>query len=153
MLRAAFYKGTHAGMPGIYNRLVRAWERGPYSHVELVFNGDIAASSSFMDHGVRFKQIDFDTAKWDFIDLPECLADDARAWFTNHLGEPYDIMGNVHLVVGFAPEGRGKSFCSEAVAASLGFPDPWRFGPNALHSALSIFTRPASAGFSFCETD
>lgn len=135
-LRAAFYKGTRPGIPGIYNRAVRAWERGPYSHVELVFSGDIAASSSFMDGGVRFKQIDFDPVKWDFIELPEALAPQARKWFIDHEGEPYDLLGNLHLVIGFIPEWRGKSFCSEAVAASLGYSDPWRFGPNALYSVL-----------------
>lgn len=141
MLQAAFYKGTHAGFPGVYNRAVRAWERGPYSHVELTFNGDIAASSSFMDGGVRFKQITFDPDKWDFITLPDYLERDARKWFIKHNGEPYDIMGNVHFIIGFVGDDRGKSFCSEAVAAALGIPDPWRFGPNALAKALTIFNR------------
>ena len=35
--KAAFYKGTHPGVAGIYNRLVRWWTRSPYSHVELIF--------------------------------------------------------------------------------------------------------------------
>lgn len=134
--RVALYKGTRPGVPGIYNRAVRAWERGPYSHCEMIFSDGLAASSSFEDGGVRFKDIQFDTERWDFIGLPADLERSARDWFKDHEGEGYNLMGNVNHIVGFIPGSKGKSFCSEAVAASLGVPEPWRYGPNALASIL-----------------
>ena len=69
-MKAAFYKETRPGLPGIYNRLVRWWTKSPYSHVELVVSTGRAWSSSFEDGGVRSKLIDLDPAKWDLVDLP-----------------------------------------------------------------------------------
>lgn len=146
---AAFYKGTRPGWQGIYSRLVRWWGRGPYSHVELVFAGDIAASASFIDGGVRLKQIQFDPDHWDFIDLPDALEDDARRWFVDRIGEKYDIAGNIRFIFPPMRDGRRKWFCSEAIAAALKIPDPWRYEPNVLASTLRIYTHPASAGFLF----
>lgn len=148
-LRAAFYKGTHTGLPGIYNRLVRWWTRSQYSHVELIMPWGAAASSSAMDGGVRFKQIDFDPAKWDFVDLPIDLASAAEDWFNRHYGQPYDYLGNAHFVLSAIGDDKRKWFCSEACAAALGMPDPERFDPGTLYAALTYLTQPASAGFSF----
>jgi hypothetical protein len=146
-LRAAFYKGTHPGLPGAYNRGVRWWTRSPYSHVELVFDDGMAASSSAMDGGVRFKAIDFDPALWDFVPLPAALAPAARAWFAAHAGAGYDYMGNVHFVLSAIGNDAGRWFCSEAVGAALGMPDPERFDPGTLHAALTFINQPALAGF------
>jgi hypothetical protein len=134
--KAAFFKGTHAGLPGIYNRAVRLRGRGPYSHVELVFSDGMAASSSYMDGGVRFKQIDFSDGNWDFVDLPAAWEPAARQWFTDHLGKAYDLMGNVFLAVGFFPDSADKYFCSEAAGAALGIHEPFRFEPNTLYPVL-----------------
>jgi hypothetical protein len=137
-LRAAFYKGTHTGLPGVYNRLVRRWTRSPYSHVELIFADGQAASSSAMDGGVRFKAIDFDPALWDFVSLPAALAPAARAWFTAHGGQGYDYLGNAHFVLSAIGDEKMAWFCSEAVGAALGMPDPARFDPGTLHAALTF---------------
>lgn len=136
MFQAKFYLGTRPGLPGMYNRLVRNWEKGNFSHCELLFSDGVSASASFMDHGVRFKQIDYDDKKWITIDLPDHLEPAARAWFSQHEGDNYDLMGNLHLVIGFLPESRGKRFCSEAMAEALGVQEAWRFGPNALYVLL-----------------
>lgn len=134
--RAAFYKGTRPGLPGVYNHLVRKWERGPYSHCELIFSDGMSASASFEDKGVRFKAIDYTPENWDFIDLPPHLEGPARAWFEDHDGWSYDIRGNFHHVIGFIPASTKKKFCSSACAEALGMPTAWRFGPNALYAAL-----------------
>lgn len=136
-LRLALYKGTRPGIKGIYNRLVRWWTRSPYSHCELVFSDGIAASSSLEDGGVRFKMIAFDAARWDFIDLPAGLESGARAWFEQQAGKQYDLMGNLQFILACIPGSENKWFCSEAVAAALGIPDPWRFDPATLASALA----------------
>jgi hypothetical protein len=148
MLRAAFYKATHPGLPGVYNRVVRWWTKSTYSHVELVFPTGYAASSSYMDGGVRFKVIDFDPDLWDFVEIPRALEQQAWAWFEAHRGQPYDLLGNLRFVLAPVADDKKAWFCSEAVAAALGMPEPWRFDPGALHSALSLFNQPASAGFS-----
>lgn len=147
MLRAAFYKGTRPGLPGIYNRLVRWWTRSEYSHVEIVFPTGWAASSSFEDRGVRFKVIDFDPARWDFVDLPAHLEARAFLWFDDHRGQKYDSLGNLHFIVSPISDDKRKWFCSEAIAAALGIPDPWRYDPGTLASTLSALQQPAPAGF------
>ena len=153
-MKAAFYKGTRPGLAGIYNRLVRWWTKSPYSHVELIFYdgekcaGGLAASASNIDGGVRTKVIDFDPARWDFIDLPDELAERAWRWFREHDGAPYDLVGNLQFVLAPIPHSQRRWFCSEAVAAALGIPDPWRYSPGTLASALTLL-QPASAGFVF----
>lgn len=147
MLRAAFYRGTHAGMPGVYNRGVRWWTRSQYSHVELVFATGWSASASYMDGGVRFKVIDFNDDKWDFVDIPNVTEAQAWAWFEQHRGAGYDILGNVHFVLSAVGDDKSKWFCSEAVGAALGMPNPERFDPGTLHAALTFLNQPASAGF------
>ena len=134
--QVALYKGTRPGLPGIYNRAVRAWERGPYSHCEMIFSDGMAASSSFEDGGVRFKSIQFDTDRWDFISLPADQERRARYWFHDHESEGYNLMGNLNHIIGFISGSKDKSFCSESVAASLGISEAWRYGPNTLASIL-----------------
>jgi hypothetical protein len=96
-------------------------DNGPYSHDELVFSDGMSASASWMDDGVRFKEINFDPALWDFID---------------HEGEPYDLMGNLRFLCGVVREFPCGWFCSEAKAAALGLTEPWRYGPNGLANIL-----------------
>lgn len=145
--KAALYKGTRPGMAGVYNRLVRWWTRSIYSHAELVFAGGWCGSASFMDHGVRLKVIDFNPEHWDFIDLPAALEPAALDWFKQHRGAKYDIWGNLHFVISPVVHDTRRWFCSEAIAAALGLPDPWRYDPGVLASALTAFQTPPSSGF------
>jgi hypothetical protein len=133
---AYFFKGTHAGLPGVYNRAVRARGCGPYSHVELRFSDGLSASSSYMDGGVRFKDINFDPASWDVIALPAAWEAFARQWFEGHAGWGYDVMGNVFLALGFFRQSESKVFCSEAVAGALGIEQAFRLEPNTLYPVL-----------------
>lgn len=135
---AAFYKSTRPGWAGWYNRLVRWWERGKYSHVELIFSDGLAASSSYMDGGVRFKRIDFHPEHWDFIELPAYLEPLARNWFEANAGKRYDLLGNVRFLADFMQDDRSKWFCSEALAESIGMPESWRYGPNGLAAVLGF---------------
>mgnify|MGYP000656187073 CR=1 FL=1 len=145
-LAVAFYKGTRPGVAGLYNRLGRFLDRGPYSHCELLFSDGASASSSFLDGGVRFKAIGYSSENcWDFFELTQVLRSAvalqaaesrARGWFVDHMGLPYDVWGNIRFACGFARDSADAWFCSEAVAAALGFADPFRYGPNGLHSHL-----------------
>lgn len=142
-MRAAFYKSNRPGLHGLYNRAVRLWCSGPYSHCELVFSDGMSASASFADCGVRFKRIEFDPEKWDFVDLPDHLEPAARDWFAKHEGKPYDLLGNFGFLWRPIRGEEGAFFCSEAVMAALGAQEPWRFDPCAARSILSLIEVPA----------
>ena len=91
-MKLALYKGTRPGLAGIYNRVTRLIDRGPYNHCELVFTSVVSASASFLDGGVRFKQIGYTAAEnWDFLTLPSVLEFKAFLWFTQHKGPPYGL--------------------------------------------------------------
>lgn len=145
-LYAAFYKGTRPGVAGLYNRLVRKWERGNYSHVELVFSDGQCASASFEDKGVRFKKIDMDPERWDLVLLPKHLELGARLWFMQRSGKiKYDLFGQLRFLIMPITVGNDlrRVWCSEAVAAALDMPNPWRQGPNSLYDALVYFVQEA----------
>lgn len=139
--RAAFYRGIRPGLAGVYNRGVRRIDNGPYSHSELIFSDGLSGSASWMDKGVRLKQIVYDPSKWDFIDLPRELEAAARQWFIDHEGEPYDLRGNVRFLCGVVRESEKGKFCSEATMAALGFSEPWRYGPNGAAAILRDLVR------------
>lgn len=134
-MRIALYKAVRPGLPGLFNRGVRAWCRGQYSHGELIFSDGTSASSSWLDGGVRFKTIDFDPEHWDIfeIDGDEAIA---RQWFADHILDKFDVMGLVGFI--FRPfEGeKNKWFCTESVMAALGYPEAWRFDPCTLGAFL-----------------
>mgnify|MGYP006316188605 CR=1 FL=1 len=139
MMKIAFYKGTKTGLAGVYNRGVRWIEAGEYSHCELIFSDGISASSSFMDGGVRFKEIDYSLEKWDIIDIP--WADEARArkYFEVRAGKvKYNLRGNIHFIFGFIRGNTDGEFCSEACAGALGFNNPWQFPPNQLRNIIVL---------------
>lgn len=135
-MRVAFYKAIRPGIQAIYSHAVRLWTRSPYSHCEAIFSDGMAASSSFLDGGVRFKRIDFDPDHWDFVDV-DCDESPVRQWFEQHQGAGYDLIGNVGFVIGFVPDSKSKWSCAESVAAALGYPEPWRYSPAILHSCIS----------------
>lgn len=137
MLQIAFYKGRKR----LFNRLCSWWLRGKYSHAELVLGFNeagkaICASSSMMDGGVRVKHIDLNTDHWDLVSVPG-RHEFAWSWIRTHMGAGYDYLGLLGFVARALGHSQSRFVCSEAVAAMLGFPDPWRFDPCSLHSAIS----------------
>ncbi len=135
-MHVAFYKGTRPGLQGIYSRAVRFIDRGPYSHCELIFSDGLAASASFIDKGVRFKNIEFDDNHWDFIEIPWANESIARQWFLDHEGQPYDLSGNLHFILGPVPESKDEWFCNESISAAIGIQESWRVGPNGFYQIL-----------------
>lgn len=140
IVQVAFYKGRTR----LFNRAVAWWTRGPYSHCELVIQRepDGAAhcwSSSLMDGGVRSKVITLDPDHWDVVSLdvtPDKLVL-ALDWFEQREGSGYDVLGLLGFIWRAAADNSSRWFCSEALAAALGFIEPWRFSPNDLYAALS----------------
>ena len=140
-LTVALYKSTRPGMAGLYNRAVRLWTRSAYSHAELIFSDGMAASSSFLDGGVRFKRIAFDPDHWDFVEI---VGDEntVRQWFIDHEGKAYDLIGNLGFVIGFIRDGADKWSCAESIAAALGYLESWRYSPAILHSVITHQSPP-----------
>lgn len=146
-MQIAFYKGTRPGLAGLFNRAVRWWTRGPYSHCELVLwqqadGSAVCGSSSNLDGGVRRKVIVLDPARWDVFDIPWANQAAALDWFIRHDGEAYDSGG----LFGFVwrrgdGDDRSKWWCSESLAAALGFVDPWRICPNGLAALVKSINR------------
>jgi hypothetical protein len=138
-LTVALYKGTRPGMSGVMNRVGRYLDDGNYSHSELIIRG-LSYSSSFEDKGVRAKVINYSSVGcWDFIPIADPageLAAGALTWFYTHMGQPYDLLGNLHFVFGFVRNSDGRWFCSESTAAALGFHEPHRYGPSGLAAAI-----------------
>ena len=140
-MKLASYKGTRRGFKGLLNRAIRWWTNSIYSHNELVFEGynnsegaNLCASSSGSDGGVRFKFINLDPSKWDIctLDIPEYSQKQAMLWFSEHADQGYDYLGLFGFVGKRGIQDKKKWFCSEAIAASLGFKDPEQYTPGML---------------------
>ena len=138
-MKLAFYKGTHSGIKGLFNKLVRWWTNGKYSHVEAIIEEycdgtSLCASSSWIDGGVRFKVIDFkNDNKWDIVDVPVFDAERAKAWFTANDGMKYDTLGLFGFVLRRGLEDKNKAFCNESILLSQGIKDAYRFDPNSTY--------------------
>jgi hypothetical protein len=156
MMHLASYKGPATGLlhrttHWLITRLKpKSW--APYvpadcSHNELVF--DIVdgmaecASSSARDGGVRFKQIDIFSSRWDVKPLPQ-YDDNAELsalwWFIEHEGEGYDYLGVaafIKTLPKFVSEVWNRWFCSEAIAAALGIANPASLSPQDLDDLLT----------------
>ena len=139
-LSLALFKGTRSGLKGIYNRLGRFIDRGPYSHTELVFTDRLSGSASYVDKGIRIKKIGYSSVgNWDFLPIPDengFLEEKALKWYKDHLGCKYDVMGNIRFATNFARDSHDKWFCSESNLAALGFPEPFRYGPSGAASLI-----------------
>jgi hypothetical protein len=140
-MKIALYKSTHPGLAGLYNRFVRWFDQGQYSHCEIIFSDGMSASSSFKDHGVRFKSITYTSDNWDFFEISDNYEACAREWFTAHNGQGYDLVGNVRFALGFLKAPGDRWFCSEALGAALGIAEPWRLSPNGLAALLPILAK------------
>ncbi|MBI2306102.1 MAG: hypothetical protein HYU78_02250 [Rhodocyclales bacterium] len=145
-MQLALYKGTRPGLAGIFNRAVRWWTRGPYSHCELVLwrlpdGTAMCGSASNTDGGVRIKAIDLDPARWDLVELPRVDPFAAFDWFEAHAGDGYDLRGLFGFVWRRGDGDRDKYYCSEACAAAIGIDEPWRFDPNTLAAVARFANR------------
>lgn len=131
----AFYTGRAR----FYNRAVSWILYGPHSHAELVLDEDDGlckcGSSSFMDGEVRVKWMKLNPAHWDFVTVDADYVK-AEKWFRDHCGEDHDLLG---LLGSLWRRLAGKETTwssGAAIAAALGFPEPWRFDPMSLWAAL-----------------
>ena len=130
----ALYKGPPSGrLNKIGHYGIRLWTRSPWSHAELVIDG-VAYSSSARDGGVRPKQIDFDSGRWDLVTLPLTAEEVSYAllWFHQRDGWKYDYLNIGRFVFPILGHERNRVVCFEAVAAALGLPAAHKFDANDL---------------------
>jgi hypothetical protein len=127
----ASFKGNRSGLAALFSIVVRWWLGGRYSHTELIFSDGLAGSSSAQDGGVRLKRITFDPDRWDFIEVDGDEAK-ARQWFEDHAGQGFDYLGLLGFVWRRSTQVKARFFCSESVAAALGFDEPHRMDPCTL---------------------
>ena len=134
----AFYTGRAR----FYNRAVSWILYGPHSHAELILDEDDkevgllkCGGSSLMDSGVRIKWMKLNPAHWQFVTVD---ADYVKAdkWFRDHRGEDHDLFGLLGCIWRRLIGKETKWSSGAAIAAALGFPDPWRFDPMSLWAAL-----------------
>lgn len=125
-MKIALYKGKGK----IGNAIIRWWTNSQYSHCELVI-GEFCYTSSFMDGGVRSKQIDLTNGNWDLIDVPWGNEERALWFFKQTKGAKYDwlgIFGSQFFNLRF--EDSKKYFCNEWVGAALDIPNPEIYDPE-----------------------
>lgn len=130
--------------PRPLSRLVAWWQRSDASHCEVVLavQGDVhlCASSSWLDGGVRAKSIWLEPAKWRLYDLPRDEAF-ARAWFDQHRGERYDLLGLLGFTFRRVKGWLRAWWCSEACAAMAGVAEPWRYDVATFESLCAALGR------------
>jgi len=126
--------------PRIFARLV-CWVRGGDSaHCEVSDKwtglSHSCVSASFVDKGVRRKQLWLAPEKWRIYELelsPEVVAD----WYRKNAGKGYDILGLLGFLFRRVTGESNKYFCSEAGAAMLGYSNAWAYDLVLLESVCA----------------
>ena len=128
-------KGAKVQLARLTDWAVRKITHGQYSHCEIVIDlgGKFECySASWRDGGVRRKLIHLQPEKWDLIELPETVAEQARALYSKTLCAKYDVWGVFATVIPYVKGNRTRWFCSEWCAMALSFPQPEKYSPNSL---------------------
>jgi len=125
-MKLALFKGTRPGVAGLFSIACRWWLGGPYTHAELIFSDGMCGTSRSVEGGVVLRPLEFDPKDWDFFDV---IGDEAAArhWFEVHKGEGFDYLGLLAFVWRRDIHRPLMWFCGEAISASLGVREPWRF--------------------------
>jgi hypothetical protein len=139
----AFYKGTRPMPQGLFNVAIRGAMDSNHSHCEAIFGADLSkpvlcGSSSFIDGGVRIKEILLNPDHWDVLDVPCFDAEQSRQWFMDHDGELYDVRGLASVILPIVGDNPDRRFCSEAILASVGFLNANKFDPGRMYD-LCLF--------------
>ncbi len=127
-LHLAFYNGRKHGR--WLDRVIARHDRGPFSHVELVFTRHPRGrrvpcfSSSWRDGGVRFKWLALggvNARKWTVIPVPLWPTDVLRVrnWCVGQVGGRYDVPGVLAFKLPFVRNRLDWWFCSEICTRAL----------------------------------
>ena len=121
----AFYKSNSEGATWL-DKVISFLTNSPYSHVEIIFNGDLFFSSSPRDNGVRYKVIPKDFSTWDFFTFDIPITDECYKFCNKQLYKPYDYKTVLlyHLFKYKYDNKDEKWFCSELIAAIIQICNP-----------------------------
>lgn len=137
-MQVAFYKA-----PGNWvDKLIRKFTHGPYSHCEVVINGE-GYTSTARDGGVRRKKIDFNDAEtWELVEVPWAQVVDVTTYFSITTGTRYSVpLLILDQFFNFNVAKKGASFCSEWCATALSIPSPAVYNPNSLYDLLCFMRK------------
>lgn len=141
MIRVAFRYNDER----IFARLVTLVRGGDSAHCEVshLWRGDFhtCTSASFMDGGVRQKQIPLTADKWRIYELDFVNDKSVVAWFEKHHGKKYDLIGLLGFLWRRVEGSVRRFFCSEVAADIIGLPHPHLYDLRALESVCARFGR------------
>lgn len=128
----ALYVGPAEGLrPTITHNVIKAVTKSKYSHCEIAING-IGYSSSERDGGVRAKEIDFNSGKWEIVDLPWVEPAKVLSLYEWTQDDGYDFWGlRLFLNIPDPTDAPDLWWCSEWCAAAIGLIDT-RISPEQL---------------------
>lgn len=134
MLELALYKGPPEDILHVVgHNATKVWTWSKYSHAELVIDG-VCWSSSSRDGGVRKKNINLNSGKWDVFRLTDDLVvkNKALMWFKLHEGDSYDYRNILRFILPIVGHDKRKWVCYEACGAALGIDNPHKLDADKL---------------------
>jgi uncharacterized protein YycO len=117
MLQLAFYRAKYGNWQ---DKAISYITWGPFSHVELVFDGKVWFSSSPRDGGTRFKRISPAALHWEYITI-SCsvkVQKEIYQWCVQEVNKSYDWLGICTAFLNLRSD-NNKWFCSEICAQAL----------------------------------
>lgn len=117
MIILAFYKSKCKSATWL-DKVISFLTSSPYSHVEIIFNGDLFFSSSPRDNGVRYKVIPIEFENWDFFAFDIPIKKECYDFCNKQLYKPYDYKTVfLYHFLGIKYDNKDeKWFCSELIA-------------------------------------
>jgi len=131
-----WYKGGDR----LTDRLIRRFDGGNYSHVEIAIRGvdgkswRVISASKRDNHQVRVRTLTPNPDHWDLMVLDEDFPMEPFLKAATKLGQSYDTLG---AVLSITPLGRKRNktdstHCSALVGYALGIPEYWRLSVREL---------------------
>lgn len=136
LVRAAFRYGDGR----VFSRAVTFLRGGDSAHCEVAWawSGQThsCVSASFVDGGVRRKDIEMPPEKWRIYEVPAAI--DPQLWYERHAGAGYDALGLLGILWPRLGHGRRRWFCSEVLADVLGLRQPQLFDLRTAESMCAL---------------
>lgn len=125
-------------------RLICLVQGGDSAHCEVSWSWlgytHECVSASWVDGGVRGKEIEMPPEKWRIYELPGS-PELVKGWLDVNQGAPYDFLGLLGFVVRRIKGRRRAWFCSEVAAELIGLPDPHRYDPALVEGVCARIGR------------
>lgn len=141
MIRVAFrYNDSR-----IFARLVKVLQGGDSAHCEASYEWSgtthQCVSSSFLDGGIRKKEIVMPPEKWRIYEVDSIDSARIEEVYKKYEGSGYDWFGLAGFVFRRIKGFLNRVFCSEYAAEVIGLDEPWRFDLVLLESVCKVIGR------------